>query len=142
MQPFLLFTIIRLFLYIYSLYFCLYFVFSFVFYLFFYTFVCSLLTLCLFTLCLCTCEPVKTILIVSLPTCHSLHTSTLQHLINRISNCVTQLKLDTGEKLSSSIFCCLSVSQSVSEASVSPDQISTFSNIYRHTSTLLTQYNI
>ena len=86
MQPFLLFTIIRLFLYIYSLYFCLYFVFSFVFYLFFYTFVCSLLTLCLFTLCLCTCEPVKTILIVSLPTCHSLHTSTLQHLINRISN--------------------------------------------------------
>ena len=57
-------------------------------------------------------------------------------------NCVTQLKLDTVEKLSSSIFCCLSVSQSVSEASVSPDQISTFSNIYRHTSTLLTQYNI
>ena len=43
------------------------------------------------------------------------------------SHCVTQLKLDTGEKLSSSIFCCLSVCQ----ASVSPDQISTFSNIYR-----------
>ena len=34
------------------------------------------------------------------------------------------------------------VCQSVSEASVSPDQISTFSNIYRHTSPLLTQYNI
>ena len=59
-----------------------------------------------------------------------------------VANCVTQLKLDTGEKLSSSIFYCLSVSQSVSEASVSPDQISTFSNIYRHTSPLLTQYNI
>ena len=54
------------------------------------------------------------------------------------ANCVTQLKLDTGEKLSSTIFCCLCVS----EASVSPDQISTFSNIYRHTSPLLTQYNL
>ena len=53
-------------------------------------------------------------------------------------NCVTQLKLDTVEKLSSSIFCCLCVC----EASVTPDQISTFSNIYRHTSPLLTQYNI
>ena len=53
-------------------------------------------------------------------------------------HCVTQLKLDTGEKLSSTIFCCLCVS----EASVSPDQISTFSNIYRHTSPLLTQYNL
>ena len=52
--------------------------------------------------------------------------------------CVTQLKLDTVEKLSSSIFCCLSVCQ----ASVSPDQISTFSNIYRHTNPLLTQYNM
>ena len=60
------------------------------------------------------------------------------HLTNQRSNCVTQLKLDTGEKLSSPIFCCLCVS----EASVSPDQISTFSNIYRHTSPLLTQYNI
>ena len=29
----------------------------------------------------------------------------------------------------------------VCQASVEPDQISTFSNIYRHTSTLLTQYN-
>ena len=56
----------------------------------------------------------------------------------RKPNCVTQLKLDTVEKLSSSIFCCLCVC----EASVTPDQISTFSNIYRHTSTLLTQYNI
>ena len=34
------------------------------------------------------------------------------------------------------------VSESVCQASVTPDQISTFSNIYRHTSTLLTQYNI
>ena len=51
-------------------------------------------------------------------------------------NCVTQLKLDTVEKLSSSIFCCLCVC----EASVTPDQISTFSNIYRHTSPLLTLY--
>ena len=53
-------------------------------------------------------------------------------------NCVTQLKLDTGEKLSSPIFCCLSVC----EASVSPDQVSTFSNIYRHTSPLLTLYHL
>ena len=53
-------------------------------------------------------------------------------------NCVTQLKLDTVENLSSSIFCCLCVC----EASVTPDQMSTFSNIYRHTSPLLTQYNI
>ena len=29
-----------------------------------------------------------------------------------LGNCVTQLKLDTGEKLSSPIFCCLSVCQS------------------------------
>ena len=36
--------------------------------------------------------------------------------------CVTQLKLDTVEKLSSPIFCCLSLN----EASVTPDQISTF----------------
>ena len=39
--------------------------------------------------------------------------------------CVTQLKLDTVEKLSSSIFCCLCVC----EASVTPDQISTFSKV-------------
>ena len=58
--------------------------------------------------------------------------------LNFMWNCVTQLKLDTVEKLSSTIFCCLCVS----EASVSPDQISTFSNIYRHTSPLLTQYNL
>ena len=53
-------------------------------------------------------------------------------------HCVTQLKLDTVEKLSSSIFCCLCVC----EASVTPDQISTFSNIYRHTSPLLTMYHL
>ena len=52
--------------------------------------------------------------------------------------CVTQLKLHTVDKLSSSIFCCLSVCQ----ASVSPDQISTFSNIYRHTSPMLTLYHV
>ena len=59
-----------------------------------------------------------------------------------LCNCVTQLELDSGEKLSSSIFYCLSVSQSVSEASVSPDQISTFSNVYRHTSPMLTLYHV
>ena len=37
-------------------------------------------------LCLCTFEPIKTFLFVSLPTCHSLHIFTLQHLIDRISN--------------------------------------------------------
>ena len=52
--------------------------------------------------------------------------------------CVTQLKLHTVDKLSSSIFCCLSVCQ----ASVWPDQISTFSNIYMHTSPLLTLYHL
>ena len=46
--------------------------------------------------------------------------------------------LYTGDKLSSTIFWCLSVC----EASVSPDQISTFSNIYRHTSPLLTMYHL
>ena len=51
---------------------------------------------------------------------------------------MTQLKLYTFDKLSSPIFCCLSVS----EASVTPDQISTFSNIYRHTSPLLTLYHL
>ena len=56
--------------------------------------------------------------------------------------CVTQLKLYTLHKLSSTIFCCLWVSEWVSQASVSTYQISTFSNIYRHTSNLLTQYNI
>ena len=69
-------------------------------------------------------------------------TLTLYQMFRRNWSCVTQLKLYTLYKLSSSIFYCLSVSQSVSEASVSPDQISTFSNIYRHTSPLLTQYNI
>ena len=53
-------------------------------------------------------------------------------------NCVTQHKFHIFDKLSSTIFCCLSVC----EASVTPDQISTFSNIYRHTSPMLTQYNI
>ena len=48
------------------------------------------------------------------------------------------LKLYTFDKLSSSIFCCLWVCQ----ASVTPDQISTFSNIYRHTSPLLTLYHL
>ena len=52
--------------------------------------------------------------------------------------CVTQLMLYTGDKLSSPIFCCLSVCQ----VSVTPDQISTFSNIYRHTSPLLTMYHL
>ena len=52
-------------------------------------------------------------------------------------NCVTQLMLYTGDKLSSSIFCLW-----VCQASVSPDQISTFSNIYRHTSPLLALYHL
>ena len=39
------------------------------------------------------------------------HPPTSQKL--KMPNCVTQLKLDTVEKLSSTIFCCLSVSQSV-----------------------------
>ena len=56
---------------------------------------------------------------------------------SQISDCVTQLKLDTVEKLSSSIFCLW-----VWQALVSPDQISTFSNIYRHTSPLLTMYHL
>ena len=51
---------------------------------------------------------------------------------------MTQLKLYTVDKLSSTIFCCLSVSK----ASVTPDQISTFSNVYRHTSPLLTLYHL
>ena len=34
-------------------------------------------------------------------------------IVTMFCNCVTQLKLDTGEKLSSPIFYCLSVSQSV-----------------------------
>ena len=54
------------------------------------------------------------------------------------SNFVTQFKLFTLDKLSSAIFCCLSVCQ----ASVTPNQISTFSNIYRHTSPLLTMYHL
>ena len=60
------------------------------------------------------------------------------HCKDRVKNCVTQLMLYTGEKLSSTIFWCLSVC----EASVSPDQISTFYNIYRHTSPLLTMYHL
>ena len=52
--------------------------------------------------------------------------------------CVTQLKLYTVDKLSSPIFCCLYVCQ----ASVTPDQVSTFSNKYRHTSPLLTLYHL
>ena len=42
--------------------------------------------------------------------------------------------LYTGDKLSSSIFWCLAL--------VTPDQISTFSNVYRHTSPLLTMYHL
>ena len=41
-------------------------------------------------------------------------------------HCVTQLKLETLDKLSSSIFCCLWVCR----ASVTPSQISTFFNVY------------
>ena len=52
--------------------------------------------------------------------------------------CVTQLKLYTVDKLSSPIFCCLYVCQ----GSVTPDQISNFSNIYWQTSTLMIQYLI
>ena len=59
-------------------------------------------------------------------------------LLGLDSYCVTQLKLYTGDKLSSSIFWCLSVCQ----ASVTPDQISTFYNIYRNTSPLLTMYHL
>ena len=63
-----------------------------------------------------------------------------KYLLQRLFeyHCVTQLKLDTVEKLSSSIFCCLCVC----EASVTPDQISTFSNIYRHKSPILTLYQL
>ena len=59
-----------------------------------------------------------------------------------LTHCVTQLKLYTVDKLSSPIFGCLSVSVWVCEASVTPDQISTFSNIYRPTSPLLTLYHL
>ena len=52
-------------------------------------------------------------------------------------SCVTQLMLYTGDKLSSTIFCLW-----VCQASVTPDKISTFSNIYRHTSPLLTMYHV
>ena len=52
--------------------------------------------------------------------------------------CVTQLKPHTLYKLSSSKFCGLWVC----EGSVTPDQISTFSKIYRHTSPLLTLYHL
>ena len=53
-------------------------------------------------------------------------------------NCMTQHKFHIFDKLSSTIFWCLSVSK----ASVTPDQISTFSNKYRHTSPLLTSYHL
>ena len=52
--------------------------------------------------------------------------------VGEILFCVTQLKLHTLDNLSSTIFCCLRVCEWVSEASVSPDQTSTFANIYRH----------
>ena len=52
--------------------------------------------------------------------------------------CVTQLKLYTFDKLSSTTFCCLWVSHT----SVSSDQISTFFNIYRHKSVVLTQFHL
>ena len=55
-----------------------------------------------------------------------------------LNYCVTQLKLYTVYKLSSAIFCCLYVCQ----ASITPDQISTFSIIYRHTSPFLTLYHL
>jgi len=56
-------------------------------------------------------------------------------------NCVTPLKLYTFDKLSSVIFCCLWMSECVRDRySVTPDQISTFSNIYRHKSPILTLY--
>ena len=58
-----------------------------------------------------------------------------------VKHWVTQLMLYTGEKLSSPIFC-LWVSEWVCQASVTPDQISTFSNIYRHTSPLLTMNHL
>ena len=51
---------------------------------------------------------------------------------------IAQLKLYTGYKLISTIFCCLWVC----EASVTSDQISTFSNIYRHTSPMLNLYHV
>ena len=53
-------------------------------------------------------------------------------------NCVTQLKLYTVDKLSSPIFCCLSVC----EESGTLDFISTFPNIYRHKTPLLTLYHL
>ena len=54
-------------------------------------------------------------------------------------NCVTQLKLYTGDKLSSSIFCCLWVSV-WGIGNTQPNLH--FSNIYRHTSPLLTLYHL
>ena len=70
---------------------------------------------------------------------HFLCTNIILVLIfsNYHTNCVTQLMLYTGDKLSSTIFCLW-----VCQASVTPDQISTFSNIYRHTSPLLTMYHL
>ena len=54
------------------------------------------------------------------------------------TNCVTQLNLDTVEKLSSPIFCCLCVSLSGIGNTRSSFRIF---NIYRHKSTLLTHYH-
>ena len=69
----------------------------------------------------------------------SMMTTTMEKMRSMTSiNCVTQLKLYTVDKLSGPIFYCLSVC----EALVTPDQISTFSNIYRHTSPLLTLYHL
>ena len=51
---------------------------------------------------------------------------------------MTQLQLYTVDNLSSTIFCCLYVCQAL----VSPNQIFTFSNIYRHTSPLLTLHHL
>ena len=56
-----------------------------------------------------------------------------------IKNCVTQLKLYTLCKLSSPIFCCLCVSLSGIGNTRSSFRIF---NIYRHKSTLLTQYHL
>ena len=52
-----------------------------------------------------------------------------------IHSCVTQLKLYTLDKLSSTIFCCLSVC----ETSVTPNQFSNLFNIFRHISPTLSQ---
>ena len=56
-----------------------------------------------------------------------------------VYNCVTQLTLYTLDKLSSPLFCCLCVCVLGIDNTC---QISTFSNIYRHTSPLLTLYHL